>query len=296
MNLPLPKVLSPLALFSLVLVAACAADAVPFEDAPPTDPGSDAAADPRPFEFPDAAGDVGPAKADGGSCDPPDLLIILDRSESMSASVGSQGSRIDLAISAIKSITQAPTDTSVRFGLQVLPQIGGAECSTQLVVPMNLGASQPIANALTTMSPQLSYGTPIGAALQSALTTLAKVKVANRPQYLLLITDGAECCSCNTNDYDLAVAQQLAKAGIKTFVVGFGGDDDPVLLNNLACAGGTAANFPTGCTCTSAGCAVSPSVDSKTTSLYFKASDGLTLKKALASVTNQACCGCNLPN
>lgn len=223
------------------------------------------------------------------------MLVILDRSDSMSSFVGTQGTRIDLAISAIDFITQAPTDTTVRFGLQVLPQIGGAECSTQLVIPMNLGNSHAISSALSSMSPQLDYGTPIGGALTSAQSTLAKTKVANRPQYVLLITDGGECCSCNTNDYDVAMVQGLEAAGIKTFVVGFGGDDDPVLLNDLACAGHTASNFNTDCTCNGDACTAASTVNSSTTPLYFKASDGTALKKALASITNQTCCNCNLP-
>ncbi len=141
----------------------------------------------------------------------------------------------------------------------------------------------------------LDHGTPSGAALTSALTTFSKSKVTGRDQYVLLITDGGECCSCNTTDYDIGVAQQLWQAGIKTFVVGFGGDGDPTLLNNLACAGHTATNFATDCSCTSAGCVASSSVNSTTTPLYFKAGDGPTLQKALTSVTNQTCCDCNLP-
>jgi len=223
------------------------------------------------------------------------MLVILDRSQSMSVPVGTQGSRISLAISAIEKITAAPTDTALRFGLQTLPAIGGAECSTQLVVPMGSGNGAAVANALGAMNPQLDFGTPIGGALTSALSTFAKNKDPNRKQYVLLVTDGGECCSCNTNDYDVGIAQQLAAAGVETFVVGFGGDDDPVLLNDLACAGHTASNFATSCACTSAGCRASTTINASTTPLYFKASDGAGLKQALASIANQTCCGCNVP-
>ncbi len=281
----------------LFLLAGCVASTQPSDPGPGADPAADAGAgagDSGDFQFPDASPDVHPAEA-GPSCDPPDMLIILDRSDSMSLGVANQGSRINLAISAIEAITKPPTDTSVRFGLEVLPQVGGATCSSQLVVPMKLGASAAVGNALTTMSPQLDYGTPIGGALQSALSTLAAAKTGDRPQYVVLVTDGGECCSCNTSDYDIGIAQQLEKAGIKTFVVGFGGDDDPVLLNNLACAGHTASNFASSCTCTSAGCKASANIQSYTTPLYFKASDGPALKKALATITNQTCCDCNVP-
>jgi len=260
-------------------------------------PGPDAgleAAAPK-FETTDAEPDVAPVEA--SSCDPPDMLVILDRSDSMTSYVGTQGTRISLAISAIEKIVAPPTDTSMRFGLQVLPAIGGAECSTQLVVPMGLGTSGAITNALTTMSPQLDYGTPIGGALTSALGTFSKTKTSNRKQYVLLVTDGGECCSCNTNDYDVSITQKLYEAGVETFVVGFGGDDEPVLLNDIACAGHTASNFATSCTCQGDACRASSSINASTTPLYFKASDGVALKQSLAAITNQTCCGCNVsPN
>ncbi len=247
------------------------------------------------FEFSDASTEAAANPSDGAACDPPDMLVILDRSESMSTYVGTQGTRIDLAISAIDFITQAPTDTTVRFGLQVLPQIGGTTCSTQLVVPMGLNNSGAISTALTKMSPQLDFGTPIGAALSSAATTLKKIQTGTRKQYVLLLTDGGECCSCSTHDNDLAIAQALYAQGIEMYVVGFGGDDDPVLLNDLACAGHTATNVQHDCTCTTAGCRASSQIVASTTPLYFKASDGVALKKALATITNQTCCNCNLP-
>jgi hypothetical protein len=247
------------------------------------------------FVFGDAMPDVKPAEA--GSCEAPDMLVILDRSESMSSYVGTQGTRISLAISAIEKITAAPTDAALRFGFQTLPAIGGAECSTQLVVPIGSGNGAGITSALGTMNPQLDFGTPIGGALTSALATLSKNKDPERKQYVLLVTDGGECCSCNTNDYDVGIAQKLYAAGVETYVVGFGGDDDPVLLNDLACAGHTATNFATSCACTNGACKASTSVNASTTPLYFKASDGTGLKQALASIANETCCGCNVsPN
>ena len=277
----------------LLFAAACGPTVppIPFDDGGPG--VTPDAAPPTPV-FPDAGYEAGPP-AEAGSCDPADMLIVLDRSDSMTSSVGTQGSRISLAISAIDTITKSPTDTSLRFGLQVLPAIGGAECSTQLVVPLGLGNGHAIQSALGAMSPQLDYGTPIGDAFAAVKTTLAASKQNGRKQYVLLITDGGECCSCGTTDNDIALAQQLHAAGVETFVVGFGGDDDPVLLNNLACAGHTATNFATDCTCQGDACALSSSVSSTTTQLYFKATDGAALQKALASIANQTCCGCDVP-
>ena len=278
----------------LALVTACAVPTVNPDGGSPV-PTPDAAVEAGIFSFGDANADV-TAPPDGGTCEPPDMLIVLDRSDSMVTEVGTSGTRIDLAIGAIDYITAPPTDTSVRFGLEVLPQIGGATCSTELVVPMNLSTGKTIANALAAASPQTDYGTPIGVALASAETTLATQKISGRAQSVLLITDGGECCSCGTNDQDIATVQKLESEGIDTFVVGFGGDDDPVLLNDLACAGHTASNFATACTCTQAGCTASASINATTTQLYYKASDGAALKSALVTITNQTCCGCNVPN
>lgn len=120
------------------------------------------------------------AHADATSCDAPDMLVILDRSDSMTSMVGNSGTRIDLAVAAIEHITAPPTDTAVRFGLQVLPQVNGAECSTEVVIPIGASTGASIASSLSSMSPQTDYGTPIGVALQSADATLAKSKVSGR--------------------------------------------------------------------------------------------------------------------
>jgi hypothetical protein len=280
---------------TLFLLTGCSVGVGPIDVGAGIDGGPAPTHEAGSFVFPDADLEAAPPAPDAGSCDPPDMLVLLDRSDSMSASVGTQGTRIALAIDAINAITKAPTDTAVRFGLQVLPAIGGAVCSTQLVVPMGLGNGAKIAQSLATMSPQLDLGTPIGAALDATQKTFAQNGANGRKQYVLLITDGGECCGCSTAAYDVGVTQQLAAAGVETFVVGFGGDDDPTLLNDLACAGHTASNFATDCTCTSAGCQASSSVNPTTTPLYFKASDGPALKKALASITNQTCCNCNVP-
>jgi hypothetical protein len=282
-------------LFLFFTLAACGPTSPPDVSDGGSVETSDAGRETGPLRFADASMPEASAKNDA-SCDSTDMMIILDRSESMTSLVGNSGTRIDLAIGAINYITAPPTDQSVRFALQVLPQIGGATCSTELAVPMKIGNGNAIASTLSSMSPQVDYGTPIGVALQSVDGTLAQNKVSGHTQSVVLITDGGECCNCGTNDADVAAVQKLYGEGIETFVVGFGGDDDPVLLNDLACAGHTATNFATSCTCTNGACVASSSIDAQTTQVYFKASDGVALKSALVTITNQTCCGCNVPN
>jgi len=144
-----------------------------------------------------------------------------------------------------------------------------------------------VANTLA--ATQLELGTPIGGALHVAQATLASAKVPNRKQYAMLVTDGGETCN---SDGPLPVVQSLAASGIDTFVIGFGAAVDAALLNDLACAGKTAKSFASSCTQSTSGWVASvPS----TTHVYYDASDGPALKTALATITNDVCCGCNVP-
>jgi hypothetical protein len=245
-------------------------------DAPPT--GN--------FGFGDASIPETQAPEASGTCDPPDMLVVLDRSCSMSSIVGgSSKTRQQVATEAIDFFTKAPTDTTVRFGLELLPGDVITIADT-IVYPPALSAGSKIATYLTTM-PEVC-DTPIGGALQGAQTELQKVKVSGRPQYVVLITDGGE--TDMTEAQDTAIAQSLYKAGIVTYAVGFGGDDDPSLLNRVACAGHT-ANDMKSCTCINNVCDVSASLPIGTT-LYYKAVDEPALKAAVASITNNTCCAC----
>lgn len=269
------------------------------------------------FGFGDAATpEAGPA-GDGGECDPPDMMIVLDRSDSMKGTVcktsgqhcstaaqccsgvcsssqcvgsgdaGAAPEKWTLAVEAVDLVTQAPTDATMRFGLELLPDTAQSCGGGVVEVPLDLGNGATIASTLSTT--QLEYGTPIGGALHVAATKLASVKVPNRKQYAILVTDGGETCS---TDPPLPVVQALAAAGVDTFVVGFGGATNAASLNDLACAGMTAPNFSSSCTLSTGGYVASvPS----TTHVFFDATDGAALKSALATITNGVCCGCNVP-
>lgn len=272
-----------------------------------------------------SVGETGPL-GDGGDCDPPDMMIVLDRSDSMNGSpnqcrvanqvctsgsqccsgvctsnkcvgsgdAGVSASKWTLAVEAVDLITQAPTDQTMRFGLELLPDVpcqsvqGEGMCGSGLVeTKLGLGNGATIANKLA--ATKLELGTPIGGALHVAQTTLASAKVSGRKQYAMLVTDGGETCKI---DPPLPIVQSLAAAGIETFVIGFGGAVDAALLNDLACAGMTAKNFSTSCTQSTSGWAAGVA---STTHVYYDASDGPALKTALATITNDVCCGCNVP-
>ena len=251
--------------------------------------------------FPDAAGssdarlDSTPSFGDGGAgddaavCDPPDMLIVLDRSDSMGSSAGKDAdggalpSKWELAKDALDHITAPPADEKLRFGLEVLPKASGLCGTGEPLVAMDLGTGATIATTLSTT--KLVYGTPIGGALAVAVTTLSNAKVPDRDQYVILVTDGAETCSSNG---PLPIVQSLAAAGVKTYVIGFGAAVDKALLNDLACAGRTATKLSTACKQSGSGYVSAGG----TAPLYFSATDGTSLQTALATITGSVCCGC----
>jgi hypothetical protein len=257
--------------------------------------------------------DVAIAPTDGSTCDPPDALLVVDRSTrttcgtsgahcatnamccSGQCDVGSRkciGDGLTLwpaTMQAIDYVTKSPTDGTLRFGLELFPDtVSNAACGNgDYDVPVAAGNGALIASTLASAS--FEPYTPIGGALQTAANVLAGAKVAGRSQLVILVAFRADTCATSA---ELPIVTALEGKGVHTFVVGMGIEVDPAALNDLACAGGTAANFSTSCTCSSSGCvAAVPS----TTRVYYEAGDELSLQNALATIANGTCCGCNVP-
>ncbi len=133
-------------------------------------------------------------------------------------------------------------------------------------------------------------------ALLTASDYLIAHATPGRPQYIVLVTDGADWDqSCPTPD-PLPIVQKLAAGGLKTFVVGFSaeganlpGGVGAAFLNDMACAGMTAKGFPAGCTLQGGGYVAA---DPNGAVLYVSASDGAALSSALESVAVEVCCDC----
>jgi hypothetical protein len=265
--------------------------------------------------------------ADGGSCTPPQMLIVLDHTDSMSDTPqGTEPANTDaghaktkwvLATDAIKAVVAPPQDQKLAFGLELFPldpqtvtDAGGTGQCRTLTQLLNGTASTntqcqpaevPIApavgtgNAITTLldpeTLRLCVSTPIALALGTAQTELAAIAQNGVAQYVLLVTDGGETCKGDV----VAAAQKLAAAGVKTFVVGFGSLDagaagvDTALLDQVACAGQTSIGFPAPCEQTDAGYTAT---STKGSPIFYLAEDGPSLQTALQSITSKLCCGC----
>lgn len=180
----------------------------------------------------------------------PDMLIVLDRSESMEKDSTSgfpvQTMRWAPAVSAVKQITSELEDV-VRFGLMVFPNEASRCSSGLLEVPMQLQAAAPIAMKLDGHKP--GGATPLAITLRGAENEL--LSLGNEPdavirdQFVLLITDGAPNCSVTLSSQNAAddadaykAVDSLLSKGIQTYVVGFdtGG---LAVLDEMARRGGT---------------------------------------------------------
>jgi hypothetical protein len=265
---------------------------------------------------------------DGASCTPPDMLIVLDHTDSMSdtpqgtkpanTATGHATTKWYLATQAIKSAVAAPQDQKIAYGLEPFPldpkvitDAGGTgSCETltallggtastntqcqagEVLVSPKVGTGSSITNLLDPETFRLCVSTPIAKALSTAKQELASIEKTGMAQYVLLVTDGGETCSGDV----LGEAQTLAAAGVKTFVVGFGSADggaggvNTKLLDQVACAGMTATGFPAPCTKTDGGGYTATSTSGPP--LFYLAEDGTALKTALQTITSKVCCGC----
>ncbi|MGQ0506728.1 MAG: VWA domain-containing protein [Myxococcaceae bacterium] len=191
------------------------------------------------------------------------FLIVLDHSGSMEELVGGS-SKWSAAVSAVKAIT-SKNDAAIRFGLQMF-SLDNIRCAPG-VTDVEIGdkTTAKIAAAL----PAVANGerTPIGAALNVASKNL-DLTDTTRANNVLLITDGME--NCNGKPVD--EVKTLFGKGVKTYVVGFGGQVDGNMLSSMATQGGTAL---------------------PAAKRYYQADDPASLNSAFTSVANGAL-GCDL--
>ena len=262
-------------------------------------------------------------------CEPPDFMVILDRTGSMSqrpdgtmppnSGSGANETKWSIAVNSLE-ILAASREMSLRLGLVLFPLDpdgdGGTDCSNldtwltqylppesndpvclpaELLVSPVLGAAAEIDGAIDRDLTGLCSYTPTGAGFNSAREGLTAIQDPIRDQYVLLITDGADTCDHRATylTKSLTAADALRAEGVKIFVVGFdgsGGGVDIAQLNNLACAGGTAPDPDSNCALNNGvSRAIAPDSGPR---LFLLADDAISLGQALEAATAQVCCGC----
>jgi uncharacterized protein YegL len=196
----------------------------------------------------------------------PDMLIVLDRSQSMMLYNRWQPSK-----QAVKAIT-TEFEGLLAFGLEYFPGasaadvdvvsaiLGGAAAmcagGERLDVPLQLRNAQAISQNLDrAMTKGL---TPTGAALRAALGILgdrsAQLDTVVKPGYVLLVTDGDPMCDQQLSvtggadtmqqDEARAAVKALKDKGIPTYVIGYQIDAARQgIMNEMAMLGGTMKYF-----------------------------------------------------
>lgn len=198
----------------------------------------------------------------------PDMLIVLDRSNSMF-----DDGYWNPVRDAIYGVTM-DMDLEIWFGLMIFPNVVGtpacsgttAQCEPghEPLVGVAEGNAFAIRDAL---GPMLTCGgTPIAQTLQNARAYLDTLSADGHPKFILLATDGAPNCNaaldggscvctnpmggCGLNPSNclddartVAVVEDIRAAGIQVFVLGIGTSEWMDILNEMAARGGTGAAF-----------------------------------------------------
>lgn len=171
---------------------------------------------------------------------PPNVLIVLDRSGSMDANLGDQGTKWEVAQAAIGQVV-SEFGGQVQFGLSLYPGLDpacdvGSGCAPgDVFVDVATGTADEIIDVLALVE-TCTLGTPTAEAL-AGLQDYPGLEDLERPNFILLVTDGKSTCD---SPVSVVGALRNETPEIKTFVVGFGDGADPEELNEMAEAGGTA--------------------------------------------------------
>jgi hypothetical protein len=174
--------------------------------------------------------------------DPPDLLIVLDRSGSMGGPIPTFPPNFTpkwtIMRNAVNAVAASDQD-NIRFGLLECPtdENCAVDGTTAVRVPIDLGQAPEIASYF--QNREAGGNTPAAQGLSAALAHYSSIPVNPAGRYVLFATDGEPNCSDGDAAAEtVAAVTALAAAGIKTYVLGFGGGfvDDSV-LDDSAIAG-----------------------------------------------------------
>jgi hypothetical protein len=178
--------------------------------------------------------------------DPPDMLVVLDRSGSMSGppptfppTFVTKWSSMKTSLSAVVTAKQQ----QIKFGLLEFPSDDNCAATATPKVSIALGSGPNFSNYFANRSP--NGNTPAHIALNESLTYYNSIPVNPAGRFVLFATDGEPNClgadpAAASNAETVAAVTALKAAGIKTFVLGFGSfaGAGGGVLNDAAVAGG----------------------------------------------------------
>jgi hypothetical protein len=217
---------------------------------------------------------------------PPDIMLVMDRSLSMTNDVNDQqcpgatgnngncgaNSKWQLTVPVLTQVMTS-TDATVNWGMYYLgdepAMCGVATAPVVPIAPMNAAA---VTTSLTGNLFNGQTGTPTRRVLQGAVSYLTGLTDMN-PKFMVLATDGQPNCATATglNMDDSAGSEQAVAdaltAGIPTFVVGIGNTGAVASLNRMAIAGGRPKTGGT--------------------ASYYQVDDAAALGSALATIVGQ---------
>jgi hypothetical protein len=176
--------------------------------------------------------------------DPPDLLVVLDRSGSMTSPPATFPPTFTSKWQTMRtSLTSVVTSKQqqIKFGLLEFPSDDNCAAVATPKVNIGLGAAPGFNSYFSARSP--NGNTPAHVGLTSALTYYNSLPVNTAGRYVLFATDGLPNCSGGNPDTasdteTVAAVTALFNAGIKTYVLGFGMFGGGGILNQAAVAGG----------------------------------------------------------
>lgn len=215
------------------------------------------------------------------NCEPPSVLLVLDKSSSMNYSDSNGQPKWTSARQAIQNVT-CNFDDAINFGLMIFPYPD--RCNPgQVVVDIGNNNCTSIVNGLGDPPPTGGNYTPIYQTLDNVLNYPPMLDQTKR-RILILITDGWQWCDNCRDQYCSEVrfealnsAANLRAQGITIYAVGFGNSVDPVLLNRLAYESGT---YRPGCNPASA----DPSAPNN---CYYVATNTSELEAALNEIAQE---------
>ncbi len=178
---------------------------------------------------------------------PPNFLLVLDRSCSMTAKTGDK-TKWQVAVAAINKLTTDYKD-KIRFGLAMFPDLTPANCTQEgaAVVPVGDDTEATIQNILTkSLNTGNKYfpSNPCVTNIDTAMLQASQEVAFNdktHKHFVMLISDGKQSGSCGGDAKDPETEKHIAAMyakGIGTFVIGFGAATDFTQMDKFAVAGG----------------------------------------------------------